>query len=232
MVKFFVNPSLLIALFLLFIFAPLRADKFVHPVDIARQMQAKFKTLKTYQANFTLNIKDMNKTKVSSGVATYAEGGKLNFTFNQPAGDLIVSNGQMLYVYVSRLRAVGKQPLKNKDKDGKPLFVAGTAEGLSNLFRRYHYRFDTPEQPRDVEGGKYFVLELKEKEITGGYDKITLFVKSDSYLIEKMHASSPSGRTVELTFSNIRLNPDIDPKLFQFKEPDNAKIVDNPLTTE
>lgn len=209
-----------------------RADSFIHPSDVARQMQAKFKALKGYQADFSLSIKDTNKTRVSSGVATYGEGGKLNFTFSQPAGDVIVSNGQMLYVYVARLKAVGKQPLKNKDKDGKSLYSAGTAEGLSNLFRRYHYRFDKPEQPRETDGGKYYILELKEKEITGGYDKITLLVETESYLIHKMRASSPSGRSVELTFSNIKLNPVIDAKLFQFKEPDNAKIVDNPLTTE
>lgn len=208
------------------------ADTFLHPSDVARTMQSKFKSLKAYQADFSLSIKDLNKTRVSSGVATYGEGGKLNFTFSQPAGDMIVSNGQTLFVYVSRLKAVGKQPLKTKDKDGKSLYSAGTAEGLSNLFRRYHYRFDKPEQPREVEGGKYFILDLKEKEITGGYDKITLFVHPETYLIQKMRATSPSGRSVELTFSNIRLNPQIDPKLFQFKDPDNVKIVDNPLTTE
>lgn len=207
-------------------------QNFVHPSDVARQMQAKFKSLKTYQADFSLSIKDSNKSKVSSGLATYGEGGKLNFTFSQPAGDVIVSNGQMLYVYVAKLRAVGKQPLKAKDKEGKALYSAGTSEGLSNLFRRYHYRFDKPEQPREVEGGRYFILDLKEKEITGGYDKITLFVSPESYLIQKMRASSPSGRTVELTFSNIKLNPTVEPKIFQFKEPDNVKIVDNPLTTE
>lgn len=223
-------PTLVITVCMLM--QPLAADSFVHPSDVARQMQAKFKSLKSYQADFSLSIKDLNKTKTSSGVATYGEGGKLNFTFSQPAGDIIVSNGQMLYVYVARLKAVGKQPLKSKDKDGKSLYAAGSAEGLSNLFRRYHYRFDKPEQPREVEGGKYFIMDLKEKEITGGYDKITLYVQAETYLIEKMRASSPSGRTVELTFSNIRLNPGIDTKLFQFKEPENAKIVDNPLTTE
>ncbi len=209
-----------------------RAESFVHPSDIAKAMQAKFKALKSYQADFSLSIKDLGKTRTSSGVATYGEGGKLNFTFSQPAGDVIVSNGQTLYVYVARLRAVGRQPLKTKDKDGKSLYSAGTAEGLSNLFRRYHYRFDKPEQPREFDGARFFVLELKEKEITGGYDKITLYVEPDTYLIRRMQASSPSGRSVELTFSNIKLNPPIDAKLFQFKEPENAKIVDNPLTTE
>jgi len=210
----------------------LSADSFVHPSDVAKAMQAKFKALKAYQADFALSIKDLGKTRTSSGVATYAEGGKLNFTFSQPAGDIIVSNGQTLYVYVARLRAVGRQPLKTRDKDGKSIYSAGTAEGLSNLFRRYHYRFDRPEQPRDTEHGRFFILELKEKEITGGYDKITLYVEPETYLIRRMQASSPSGRSVELSFSNIKLNPAIDAKLFQFKEPENAKIVDNPLTTE
>lgn len=210
----------------------LLADSFVHPSDVAKAMQARFKSLKAYQADFSLNIKDLGKTRTSSGVATYGEGGKLNFTFSQPAGDIIVSNGQTLYVYVARLRAVGRQPLKTKDKDGKSLYSAGTAEGLSNLFRRYHYRFDKPEQPREFADGRYYVLELKEKEITGGYDKITLFVEPETYLIRRMLASSPSGRSVELAFSNIKLNPTIDAKVFQFKEPENVKIVDNPLTTE
>ncbi|MCX7633341.1 MAG: outer membrane lipoprotein carrier protein LolA [Turneriella sp.] len=196
-------------------------------------MQAKFRSLKSYQADFQLLIREAGKSRTSSGVASYAEGGRLNFTFSQPPGDVIVSNGQTLYVYVARLRAVGRQPLKtSKDKESKALYAAGTSEGLSNLFRRYHYRFDKPEQPRETGSGRFYVLELKEKEISGGYDKILLYVEPESYLIRRMEASSPSGRSVELTFSNIRLNPELDPKLFQFKEPENAKIVDNPLTTE
>ena len=223
---------LLIGTFALLISVAGQAANFVHPSDIVKSMQAKFKTLKTYQADFSLDIKENNKTRVSRGVASYSEGAKLNFTFTQPYGDIIVSNGEKLFVYVARLNAVGRQSLKTRDKSGKSLLSAGSSEGLTNLFKRYHYKFDKPEQPREIEGQKYFVLDLKEKEISGGYDKILLFVDAQSFIIKKMKASSPSGRQVELQFSNIRENPPLDNKLFQFKEPDNAKTVDNPLTTE
>lgn len=205
--------------------------EFLHPSDVVKEMQQKFKSLKSYSASFSLDIKENAKSRTSRGKVYYQSGGKLHFAFSSPAGDKIVSDGKKMWVYVERLRAVGVQDLKYK-KDGKSIYDTNSYEGLVRLFQRYHYRFDDVEQPRDVGGKKYFVLELKEKVSSGGYEKLLLYVSPETYNIEKLSAWSASGRTVDLKFSDITPNDTIPGDYFQFKVTDNMKVVENPLTTE
>lgn len=208
------------------------SEPFLHPSDVVREMQKKFKDTKSYQAKFTIDIQENKKNRSSSGVASFQRGGKLNFTFNQPAGDTIISDGKKLWVYVARLRAVGMQDLNTTGKDGKNIYDTASYEGLVRLFQRYHYRFDDSAQPRQIEGGNYYVLELKEKVSSGGYEKMILYVNPQTYLIERITAFSPSGRQVKLRFSSIELNTDLPASLFQFKGSENIRVVENPLTTD
>lgn len=208
------------------------SNKFLHPSDVVREMQKKFKDIKSYQAKFIIDIQENKKNRSSSGVASFQRGGKLNFTFSQPPGDTIISDGKKLWIYVARLRAVGMQELNTTGKDGKNIYDAASYEGLVRLFQRYHYRFDESTQPRQIEGNNYYVLELKEKVSSGGYEKMILYVNPQTYLIERITAFSPSGRQVKLRFSSIELNTDLPASLFQFKGSENIKVVENPLTTD
>ncbi len=218
------------ALLLLFVHA-LSGQEFLHPSDVVKKMKENFKTMKSYEANFTIVVKDNKDSKTSSGVARYKSGGKLNFTFRDPSGDWIISDGKKMWVYVASLRAVGVQDLK-KSQNGKPVYDTGSYEGLVRLFERYHYRFSSPDQPVSENNGKYFLLTLSEKTASGGYETLELKVNASTYLIESMKGVSPSGRIVEMTFSSIQVNPDLQDNLFQYSPKDGVKVVENPLTTE
>ncbi|MCS6983661.1 MAG: outer membrane lipoprotein carrier protein LolA [Leptospiraceae bacterium] len=207
------------------------SDRFVHPTDVVRAVQQRFQNLKTYSAKFFIEIKESQKNKESSGLVYYQKGGKLNFTFHQPPGDVIVSDGKKLYVYVARLRALGIQDLQ-LTKEGKNLYETASPDGMMRLFQRYHYRFQNPQQPVTIEGATYYVLELKEKVASGSYEKILVYVNPQSYLIERMVAFSPSGREVRLRFANIELDRDLPASLFQFQATEGMRVVENPLATE
>lgn len=209
----------------------LQADKFLHPSDVVKEIQKRFKNTKSYSANFSLNIKENNKSRTSRGKVYFKGGGKLHFDFSNPPGDKIISDGKKMWVYVNRLRAVGVQDLKYK-KNGKSIYNTTSYEGLVRLFERYHYRFDEVNQPRNEKGKEYFILDLKEKVSSGGYEKLKLYVDPSTYQIEHVSAWSASGRTVELSFSNIDRDDSISDDLFQFKVTDNLKVVENPLTTD
>lgn len=204
---------------------------FIHPSDVVKKIQDRFKKLEGYSANFKVNIRENNKSRNVRGRVYYRKGGKLRFNFTNPPGDIIVSDGKKMWVYVSRLRAVGVQDLKYK-KNGKSIYDTTSYKGLVRLFHRYHYRFDKVDQPREVDGGKFFVLELKEKVSSGGYEKLILFVNPGNYQIEKISAFSASGRKVDLSFTNIDRKSPIAANLFTFKITDNMKEVENPLTTD
>lgn len=221
---------LIILLFLLQ--TQIAGEDFIHPSDVVKEMKSRFKSMKSYEGSFRIQIKDGKETRNSSGKAYYRSGGRLNFTFSQPYGDLIISDGQKMWVYIARLNAVGVQDLDTTDKKGRNIYETNSYSGLVNLFRRYHYRFDSPEQPRKIKGDRYFVLDLKEKVSSGGYEKITLYVDPEKYLIRELDAESPSGRTVNMQFSSIELNKELPESLFEYKVKNNVRIVENPLTTE
>ena len=207
------------------------AADFVHPLDIVKEMKAKFKSMKSYQAEFKIVVKSKKGSKISSGTAYYKEGGLLNFTFSKPSGDTIISNGKQMWVYISKLKTVGIQDLKYK-KAGKSIYNTASYDGLVSLFTRYHYKFEGDSQPRDFNGQNFYILKLKEKEASGGFSKLILYVDANSKLIHRIEAQSESGRNLLLQFSSIQMNENISSSKFRFKVESYMKSIRNPLTTE
>ena len=201
--------------------------EFIHHSEVVAEVKKKFANIETYKANFKIEIMEAGKKKGSSGIIYYKKGGKVNFTFLKPPGDLIISNGRKMWVYIKRLNTVGVQPL---DKKKTSLYQSTSYEGLVSLFQRYHYRFNSTEQPQDILGYKHYVLSLDEKVDSGGFHKITLFINANTKLIRKLVALSRSGRKVELELKHIELDKELPNSLFTYRVEGGTRVVENPLT--
>ena len=201
--------------------------KFIHHSEVVAEIKKRFVSIKTYKANFNITIMETGKRRKFSGIIYYKKGGKINFTFLKPTGDLIISNGRKMWVYVKRLNTVGVQIL---DKKKSNLYQSASYEGLVSLFQRYHYRFSSTEQPQDIFGYKHYVLSLDEKVDSGGFHKITLFVNANTKLIRRLVALSRSGRKVKLEFKHIKLDEELPNSLFTYRVKGNTRVVENPLT--
>ncbi len=201
---------------------------------VARNVIKKFKGIKTYTAGFRIQTKDGRRIRNMRGSFYYQKPGKVRFSFSQPSGNLIVSDGKTMWVYIRRLNAVGKQDLtlKKKNESGRPIFVGTPGPGLARLFRKYHYRFDSPEQPRVVDGAKVFVLDMEQREKIGGYENIKLFIDASSYLVRKAVASDGYGKTTTMTFIKPALDRQLDGTRFQYKPGRGVRVVNNPLVNE
>jgi len=208
--------------------------RLVSHADVARKVMEVYDKMGTYSAQFQITTQDSGNTKAMSGECFYEKPGKVRFQFDSPAGNLIVSDGRTLWVYIQRLNAAGKQDLRlqKKDESGKNIFTDAAGPGVSRLFRKYHYRFDKPEQPRSEDGTSVFVLDMEQREKTGGYEKIKLYVDSNSYLIRRAIASDGQGKTTTLVFRNGQPNPPLEGKLFQYNPPESVRVVPNPLVSE
>jgi len=200
--------------------------------EVAERVQEAFEELDGYAASFQLRTVDGNRSESKAGSLYYQKPGKLRYEFTN--GDLIVSNGKIMWFYLRRLNAVGKQELTlNKtNADGRPIFADTAGPGLKRLFARYHYRFDTPEQPRVIDGEKYFVLDMEQREKIGGYETIKLFVDAESYLVRRAEGADGYGKTTVIDLSNIRTDPGLEGKLFQYEPAENMRVVLNPLVKE
>lgn len=213
---------------------PAQELKFHTPTEVAREVKKVFGGLKTYQANFKIVTEDGGGRKNMSGRCYYQQPGNVRYDFNNPSGDFIVSNGKILWVYINRLKAVGKQDLriKKQDENGRQIFLTAPRPGLDRLFSKYHYIFDGTDQPREEDGGTYFILDLEQREKIGGYEKIKLFVDAKTYLIHKAVATDGYGKKSTITFSDAQINAPLEGKLFRYKPEDNVRVVNNPLVND
>ena len=200
---------------------------------VARRVMKKFKSFNTYVANFNIRTKTGRRVRNMRGRLYFKKPNKVRYEFTVPRGNLMVSNGSILWIYIRRLNAAGKQDLKLKKKNDSKQFVftGAPGSGLTRLFRKYHYRFDKPEQPRDEGGRSVYVLYMTQRERIGGYENIKLYIDASTYLIRKAVAQDGDGKETEISFSRIRLNTPLDGSRFQFNVK-NARVVDNPLVNK
>jgi outer membrane lipoprotein-sorting protein len=208
----------------------LNAQKFVHPTDVVKKVKDNFNKLNSYQAEFTILTERKDQKKYTKGTAYFKKGGKVNFSFTSPVNDVIVSNGKKMWVYIKRLNAVAVQDLKSQDAD-KGITGAFSDAGVITLFNRYHYSFDSVEQPVLVNKTLYYKLNLKEKVATGGFSEMKVYVDAETFFITKIEANAPAGKKVTLTLSNVEYDVELPNSLFQFNIEDNMKVVENALTT-
>ncbi len=201
--------------------------------EVAKKVMDKFEAAKTYTAQFSIRTAEGRSVRNLTGTLYYQKPGKVRFAFTQPAGNLMVSDGKILWVYIRSINAAGKQDLtlKTVDESKRPVFAVVPGPGLSRLFRKYHYRFDGTQQPRTEDGRSVFVLDLEQREKIGGFERMKLHVDPKTFLIVRADADDGQGKQSQIRLSDIRMDVSLDGKLFQF-DPGSARVVDNPLVNE
>lgn len=201
---------------------------FVTVSDVVKKIQKTFGTLDAYQADFTIVSKKLGKTKTQRGVISYKATNKLFIKFNSPYGQKIISNGKMMWIYIPSMNVVAEQDLKSDSG----FFSTHTKSGLKRLFRKYHYRFDSKEQPQvQSDGSKLYTIFLKQKESRSGYRTLKLWV-SENYMIVRAHGETSSGKEVDISFSNIKTDIDLPNGMFKFDVPSQARVIKNPMISE
>lgn len=204
------------------------------PSEVVKNIKKKFADMKTYTADFKIQTIKEKKTINMRGKCTYKNPGKIKYEFAEPDGDLVVSDGKTLWIYIKKMNAVGKQDLEinRNNTSGEPIFQAASPPGLNRLFRKYHYKFDNINQPRVIDGKSYFVLSLEQREKIGGFENILLHVDAETYLIKKSIATDSRGKQTVIDFSNIVMDTEIEDGIFNYHISGNSKIVNNPLVSD
>jgi outer membrane lipoprotein carrier protein len=196
--------------------------------DIVDNIKKRFAKIESYQANFTIVTDKAGKTRQQTGVIKYKSNNKLSIEFTQPHGQKIVSNGKSMWIYIPSMNVVAEQDLSSDSG----IFTSGTRSGLNWLFSKYHYRFDSKEQPVEQDDGtKKYTLFLKQKESRSGYRKLKLWV-SEQYFIVRARGETTTGKTVDITFSNLKINTQMPNSIFKFDMPAHARVIKNPMISE
>jgi len=201
---------------------------FVTVSDIVNNTKKTYSKLESYQANFTILSDKGGKKVTQTGILRFKSSDKLLMEFYQPSRQKIVSDGKMMWIYIPSMNVVAEQDLMSDSG----LFTSGSEAGLNRLFSKYHYRFASKDEPETMkDGSKAYTLVLKQKESRGGYKTINLWI-SENFFIQKAEGYTSSGKKVEITLSDIKINVDLPNGIFKFDIPATARVIKNPMISE
>lgn len=178
------------------------------------RLQAFTDDLRSFAAKFEQTRYDENKQPVreSSGMAYLQRPGKFRWAYQEPYRQIIVADGERLWIYDADLEQVTVRKAKQALATAPIMLLSGAAP-LSEQFRM-----------RDLgqREGLHWV-ELRPKVDDSDFERI--FLGLDDQALRVMELHDRFGQTTQIRFSDVRMNADIDPSRFEFEPPEGVDVI-------
>lgn len=176
-----------------------------------------------FRAQFTQRITNpvLGATMTSTGSYAQKGPGVFSIDFTQPAGDRIVSDGTVLWVYVPS--ATPGQVLKLPVGSAAP----GGVDLLGQFFTRPSQRFTIADQgSATLDGGEPVrKVQMLPKEAMG-FLRAIVWLDPRTASLRQLEVTEASGAVRTLRFGAIERNVKFGPSAFGFTAPKGVKVVD------
>jgi outer membrane lipoprotein carrier protein len=188
--------------------------------DVAARVQAFYNRTRTFQADFRQEylIKMHNQRKTSDGRVVFEKPGKMSFTYKQPNGNRVVSDGKLLKVYEKDAQQMFEQTV---DKSQYPAALAFLM-GQGDLAKSFTLRL-LDASAMQFEGG--YVLEGTPVEATPAYQLVLLYVDAATAQVRRVLILDAQGNRNRFDFSNPVVNMPAPPGEFVLTVPAGTQIV-------
>ncbi len=166
------------------------------------------------RADFEQKVYDRNKKLVqeSRGSFSFVRPGKFRWAFSKPYAQLIVGDGEKVWVHDSDLNQVTVRKLSHALGATPAALISGSADVEKS--------FDFTDSG-DSEGLQW--LDAKPKEKEAGFERIRMGFGASG--IDAMELVDQFGQTTRLRFTNFERNPKLDPATFRFTPPKGADLL-------
>jgi outer membrane lipoprotein carrier protein len=210
----------------LFLLAPLAlgADPGVDLKAVLAKLEANFKTVNTYRAKFSQEIKSEQFNKVissGSGELFYAKPGKMLWRYSQPEPHDYISNGKEFWDYQPSAKQAMKMSIDEAFATNLP---KGFLFGMSKLTDEFDVSL-APDQVKTNPEIYHLVLKPKKEQDRILIGTVELMVDAKSYLVKGARLKDSLGNVNELTFSEIKTNPKLDAGMFEFKPGKGVDVI-------
>jgi outer membrane lipoprotein carrier protein len=168
----------------------------------------------TGKAQFNQELLDKNGRSVqkSSGTMQFSRPGKFRWSYEKPYAQLIVGDGEKLWVYDPELNQVTVKKLDQALGESPAALLAGSNE----IEKNFQLKDDGTRDGLDWLQALPKAQESSFESVRMGFDQSGLQV---------MELRDRFGQTTVLHFSELKRNPRLNPKLFEFTPPKGADIV-------
>ncbi|MDI1351599.1 MAG: outer membrane lipoprotein chaperone LolA [bacterium] len=179
----------------------------------AELLQAKLNGIHTMTAQFDQIVK-AKKRQVSHSTGSMAlqRPGHFRWQTKDPMAQLIVADGQKMWVYDPDLEQVTVKKQEKGLGGTAALFLSGYDDSVSKDF-----------DVLETSAGTVTTFDLKAKSSKENFQRIKLIFTHDN--LTGIELYDQLGQITSVKLNKIKPNPKLMPKLFQFKPPKGVDVV-------
>jgi len=184
---------------------------------------ATYSRVTTMRADFVQEVSDpmVGDAAASRGELLQRRPDRFAMRWSRPRGDLIVADGEFLWVYLpsSTPDQVVRSRLSGRSGEGTDII----GEFLDNPRSRFGVEYVRA----DRAGGRPAdVLALLPRDRNASYTRVLIWVDRQDNLVRKVEIAEASGAVRRITLDHLRTNVTIPAAAFTFRPPAGIRIVD------
>lgn len=183
-------------------------------IQSASQVQSYFHDLTSLRADFVQTVFDAQSRPVqtSSGRMYMQKPGRFRWDYRQPYAQVIVADGERLWLYDSELEQVSVRRM-DAALGATPLALLSGAAPIEEAFR----------VDSGVTEGDVHWYELRPKDPQAEFKRLRVAFKGEALI--GIELEDVFNQRTRLSFRDLERNVDLDPKLFQFTPPPGVDVV-------
>lgn len=176
-----------------------------------QSLERYFERVETMQGRFTQEVRDDDGTllEFSEGAFWVARPDRFRWVYETPFPQQIVADGAALWVYDEDLQQVTMQPLDDAIGSGPALFLSGDMAALRARFTM-------------TEDGGWLRLEPLDDDWQVEFARM----RFSGLAPERLDVLDGLGQGTRLALTDVELNVQIDPGIFEFVLPDAVDLID------
>ena len=178
------------------------------------KLHAFIEQTRSAKADFTQEVTDSDGSaqQKASGTVQFQRPGKFRWTYDKPYEQLIVGDGEKLWIYDKDLNQVTQRNL-DKAIGSSPAALLAGADDVDKYFSLNAIGVKK----------KLDWLEVKPYDENSLFDKVRMGFRGN--MLDTMELHDHFGQKTTIKFSNLQRNPRNDPGLYTFTVPKGADLV-------
>jgi outer membrane lipoprotein carrier protein len=189
-------------------------DQAVHDVQAFYDKSSTFKS--EFQQKFW--VKAYNQEKSSHGRVTFAKPGKMDWVYDDPKDNRVVSDGNVIKVYEAANKQMYEQQVDKSQYPAALSFLTGTGR----LVDSFDFTIVSGDEMK-FPGG--YVLIGAPKQTSAAYSKVVFYVDSATSQVRRVIIIDGQGNRNRFDFVTPRVNDPVTPSQFSFTPPPGTSIV-------
>ncbi|WP_235041760.1 outer membrane lipoprotein chaperone LolA [Vreelandella profundi] len=188
--------------------APVLAD------DAAERLTERLDPLESYQASFEQQILDGSGDRLQSarGEMWLSRPGLLRWEVDAPYSQIVVSDGDDVYLYDPDLEQVTIQAMDDRVTHTPALLLSGSASDLTESYEVFYEQND---------GDDVFTLVPISADTL--FEELSMVFDADT--LTELWMMDSTGQRTSITFSDITSNGNVDRSKFDFDIPEGTDVI-------